>query len=66
MDDPVAGGLLSDTLLHKRLLGSEKLHGELVVGWLEEGLQLVLDETLFAGFGGAQRCWSGLLFGGAV
>lgn len=46
MDDPVARRLLSYALLHEGLLGAEKLHGEFVVGGLEEGLQLVAQEPL--------------------
>ena len=41
MDDPVAGRLLPDPLLHERLLGAEQLHGQLVVGGREDVLQLV-------------------------
>jgi len=36
MYDPIAGGALSQFLLHQRVLVSEQLHGELVVGRLEE------------------------------
>lgn len=42
VNNPVAGRLLSDALFHERLLGAEQFHGEFVVGWLEERLQLVL------------------------
>lgn len=55
MYDPVSGGLLSDSFFHKCFFTSKKLHGEFVVCWLEERLELVLDETLFAGVGGAER-----------
>lgn len=50
MDDPVSGGLLPYPLLHERLLRAEQLHRQLVVGRLEEGLQLVLDEALLSSF----------------
>lgn len=66
MDDPMSGGLLADALLHEGLLGAEELHGEFVVGGLEEGLELVLDEALLARLGGAQGGGPGLLLGGAV
>ena len=46
MDDPVTRGLLPDPLLHECLLAAEELHRQLVVGGLEQGLQLVLDEAL--------------------
>lgn len=66
MYHPMSGGFLPDPLLHQRFLRSEQFHGQLVVGGLEEGLQLVLDEALLAGLGGAQGGGPGLLFGGAV
>lgn len=69
MDDPVAGGLLSDALLHQGLLGAEELHGQLVVGGLEEGLQLVLEEGGLRGplaLGGAHGPGAWLLLRGAV
>lgn len=46
MDDPVPCRLLSYALLHEGLLGTEELHGEFVVGGLEECLQLVAQEPL--------------------
>lgn len=46
MYDPVASRLLPDALLHEGLLGAEELHGKLVVGGLEECLQLVAQEAL--------------------
>lgn len=55
MDDPVTRGLLPDPLLHERLLAAEELHGELVVGGLEQGLQLVLDEALLDLLAGQAR-----------
>lgn len=66
MYDPVSGGLLSNALLHQRLLGAEELHRQLVVGGLKEGLQLVLEETLLASFGGTERRRARLLLGGAI
>lgn len=66
MYDPMSCGFLADALLHKRLLGAEELHGQLVVGGLEKGLQLVLDEALFAGLRRAQGSGSRFLLGGAV
>lgn len=47
MDDPVTCGFLSDPFLHECLLAAEKLHGQLVVRWLEQGLKLILQEALF-------------------
>lgn len=47
MDDPVTCGFLSDPFLHKCLLATEELHGQLVVRWLEQGLKLILQEALF-------------------
>lgn len=55
MDDPVTGGLLPDPLLHEGLLAAEELHGQLVVGGLEQGLQLVLDEALLDLLAGQAR-----------
>lgn len=55
MDDPVTGGLLPDPLLHEGLLAAEELHGQLVVGRLEQGLQLVLDEALLDLLAGEAR-----------
>lgn len=46
MDDPVTCGFLSDPFLHKRLLASEELHGQLIVRWLEQCLKLILQEAL--------------------
>lgn len=66
MYDPMSGGFLPDPFFHQSLLRSEQFHGQLVVGGLKKGLQLVLDETLFAGFRGAQRRGTGLLFRRAV
>lgn len=62
----MSGGLLSDAFLHERLFRSEQLHGQLVVRRLEKGLQLVLDEALFARLRRAQRCRARLLLRGAV
>lgn len=45
MYDPMARRLLPDPLFHQRLLGAEEFHRELVVGGLEEGLQLVAEEA---------------------
>lgn len=66
MDDPVSRGFLPDSFLHESLLGAEQFHRQLVVGGLEEGLQLVLEETLLAGLRGAQGGGPGLLLRGAV
>ncbi len=41
MNDPVSRGLLPDSLLYESLLGPKQLHGQLVVGGLEDVLQLV-------------------------
>lgn len=46
MDDPVTCGFLPDPFLHKRLLATEELHGQLVVRWLEQRLKLILQEAL--------------------
>lgn len=66
MYDPVSGGFLAYPFLHECLLGSEKFHGEFVVSGLKEGLQLVLDEALFSGFGRAEGSGPRFLFGGAI
>lgn len=66
MYNPVTGRFLSYPLLHKGLLRPKKFHSQLVVGGLEDGLQLVLDETLLAGLTGAERCRPRFLLGGAV
>ena len=42
VDNPVSGGLLTNPLLHERLLGPKELHGELVVRGREYVLQLAL------------------------
>lgn len=47
MYDPVTCGFLPDALLHKGLLAAEQLHCQLVVRWLEERLELILEEALF-------------------
>lgn len=44
MNDPVSGRLLALAFVHERLFGAEELHGELVIGWLEQRLQLVPHE----------------------
>ena len=41
VDNPVSGGLLTNPLLHERLLGPKELHGELVVRGRKYVLQLV-------------------------
>lgn len=46
MYDPVAGRLLPDALLHERLLAAKQLHGQFIIGGLEQRLQVVLEETL--------------------
>lgn len=66
MYNPVAGRFLSYPLLHQSLLGSEELHRQLVVRRLKKGLQLVLDEALFAGFALAERRRPRFLLGGAI
>ena len=68
MNNPVAGGLLADALLHERFLGAEQFHGQLVIGGLEERLQLIADERRFgfAAHVGRTRSGTGLLLGRAV
>lgn len=66
MDDPMTGCFLSDPLLHERLLRAEQFHRELIIGGLEEGLQLVLDEALLARFRRAEGRRPRLLLRGAV
>lgn len=46
MDDPVTRSLLPDPFLHQRLLAAEQFHSQFVVCRLEQGLQLILQETL--------------------
>lgn len=51
-------GFLPDPFLHQRLFRTEEFHGELVVCWLKEGLQLVAKEPLLGvwrGRGGFHR-----------
>lgn len=46
MDDPVTCGFLPDPFLHERLLAAKELHRQLVVGRLEQSLELILQEAL--------------------
>lgn len=54
MYNPMPCGFLPDPFLHQRLFRAEEFHGELVVCWLEEGLQLIAKEPRFA----VRRWWS--------
>ena len=45
---PVSRSLLSHSLLHESLLGPEQLHGQLVVGWGKDVLELVPHPALLS------------------
>lgn len=63
MNDPMASGLLPHPLLNQGLLRAEQLHGQLVVGGLEDVLQLVPDPP-WLGFAGHRDAPGTALGGG--
>ena len=61
VDDPVANLLLSHPLLHQSFLAAKQLHGQLVVRWCEDVLQLVANPVWFSFTGhrgsGGRNSW---------